>query len=81
MKKFKYQLEVEIIIDEENINKKYPNYKFNYDSIEQFADSLVPEESYEGNTDISKDGLEQWGYSITKKKTKLTNDSKRKKIK
>jgi len=71
MKTFKYQLEIELIIDEENIDKKYPNYKFNYDSIEQFADSLVPEESFEGDTDMSKDGLEQWGYSITKKRYRV----------
>ena len=43
MKTFKYLLEVEIVIDEENINEKYPNYKWNFDSIEQFADYLVPE--------------------------------------
>lgn len=71
MKTFKYQLEVEIIIDEENINEKYPNYKFNYDSIEQFADSLVPKESYEGDIDMSKDGLKQYGYSIVKKRNRI----------
>jgi hypothetical protein len=71
MKTFKYLLEVEIVIDEENINEKYPNYKWNFDSIEQFADYLVPEESYEADTNMSKDGLEQWGYSITKKRTKI----------
>lgn len=67
MKTFKYLLEVEIAIDEKNINEKYPNYKWNFDSIEQFADSLVLEES----TDMSKDGLARWGYSITKKRTKI----------
>ncbi len=71
MKTFKYLLEVEIVIDEENINEKYPNYKFNFDSIEQFADSLVSEESYEADTDMSKDGLEKWGFSITKRRTKI----------
>lgn len=71
MKTYKYQLEVEIIIDEKNINEKYPNYKWNYDSVEQFADSLIPEESYEADTDMSKDGLEKWGYSITKKRIKI----------
>lgn len=71
IKTFKYHLEVEIIVDEENINQKYSNYKWNYDSIEQFADSLVPEESYEADTDMSKDGLELWGYSITKKRTRI----------
>lgn len=71
MKTFKYLLEVEIIIDERNISEKYPNYKWNYDSIEQFADLLISEESYEADIDMSKDGLEQWGYSIRKKKIKL----------
>lgn len=71
MKTFKYLLEVEIIIDEENINQKYPNYKWNFDSIEEFADSLVPEESNEANIDMSKNGLEEWGYSITKKRIKI----------
>ena len=71
MKTFKYLLEVEIVIDEENINKKYSNYKWNYDSIEQFADSLVPEESYEADTDMSKDGLKHYGYSIIKKRTRI----------
>lgn len=71
MKIFKYSLEIEIVVDEENIHTKYPNYKFNYDSIEQFADSLVLEESYEADTDMSKDGLEQWGYTIRKKRTKI----------
>ncbi|MDD3007547.1 MAG: hypothetical protein RBR70_11780 [Arcobacter sp.] len=71
MKIFKYLLEVKIVIDEENINQKYPNYKWNFDSIEEFADSLVSEESYEADTDMSKNGLEEWGYSITKKRIKI----------
>ncbi len=71
MKTFKYLLEVEIKIDEDNINEKYPNYKWNFDSIEQFADSLVSEESFEGNIDMSKDGLKQYGYSIMKKRTRI----------
>ena len=71
MKTFKYLLEVEIVIDEENIDEKYPNYKWNFNPIEQFADSLVPEESYEADTNMSKNGLEKWGYSITKGRTKI----------
>lgn len=71
MKTFKYQLEIEIIIDENNINKKYPNYKINYDTIEKFADSLVFEGSYEAGIDMSKYGLDKWGYSIKKKRTRI----------
>ena len=70
-KTFKYNLEIEITIDEKNIATKYPNYRFNFGSIDEFADRLVPEESYEGDTDMSKDGLKQWGYNIKKKKTRL----------
>lgn len=72
MKTFRYLLEVEIVVDEKIINEKYSNYKWNYDSIEQFADSLVPEESYEADTDMSKDGLKQWGYSIMKKRFRIS---------
>ncbi|MDX9756635.1 MAG: hypothetical protein WC279_04505 [Sulfurimonas sp.] len=71
MKKFKYQLEVEVVIDEKNINEKYPNYKWNYDSLEHFANSLVSEESYEADTNMSKDSLKKWGYSITKKRIRM----------
>ena len=71
MTTFKYTLEVEIAIDEDNINEKYPNYRWNYDSIEDFANSLVPEESFEADTDISKDGLELYGYSIKKKRIRI----------
>ena len=71
MTTFKYRLEVEVVIDEQNINTKYPTYKFNYDSIEDLADSLVSEKSYEADTDMSKDGLKKWGYSIIKKRIKM----------
>jgi hypothetical protein len=66
---FKYNLEYEIEIDEVNINKKYPNYRFNFDSPKELADSLVPTVIYEADTNMSKDGLDKWGYSI---KIKIT---------
>jgi len=71
MTTFKYIVEVEIVIDEDNINEKYSNYRWNYDSIEDFANSLVLEESFEADTDMSKDGLELWGYSIKKKRVRI----------
>ncbi len=45
--------------------------KFNFDSIEQFADSLVSEKSYEADIDMSKEELNIWGYSITKKRKQI----------
>ncbi len=71
MKTFKYILEVEIVIDEDNIHEKYPNYRVNYDSIEQLADFLVPEVSYEADINVETDGLKLWGYSIKKKRTRV----------
>jgi len=61
---FKYKLEYEIEIDENTINEKYPNYKWNFNSPKELADSLVPTTIYEADTDMSKDGLDKWGYSI-----------------
>ena len=54
----------------ENINEKYPNYKWNFDSIEQFLnDYLVPERKVMKLILICQKMVfdEQWGYSITKK--------------
>lgn len=68
---FKYKLEVEVIIDEQNINKKYPNYKLNYNSPEELADSLVPTVAYNFDTDMSKDGIKEWGYGIKIKRQKI----------
>jgi len=70
-KTFKYQLEIEVVIDEENINKKYPNYKINYNSIEDFADSRFNEECEEVETEFLSDSLEKWGYRIVKKRTRI----------
>jgi hypothetical protein len=64
---FKYVLEVEVVIDEKNINLKYPNYLYNYNSIEEFADSLVFNDSYINNTKVQKDNLKKWGFSVRQK--------------
>lgn len=71
MTTFKYKLDIEIVVDEDNVHQKYPNYSINYDSIESFADSLFPKDNDVAGIDISKDGLRIWGYSITKKITRI----------
>jgi hypothetical protein len=68
---FKYKLEYEIEIDDDNINKKYPNYRWNFNSPKELADSLVPTIIYEADTDMSKNGLDKWGYSIKIKKVEV----------
>jgi len=65
---FKYQIEIDI--NESAVYEKYPNYKFNYSSPKELADSIAFGVQYEADTDMSKDGLKQWGYSIKVKRLK-----------
>lgn len=68
---FKCVLEYKIEVDEENIHKKYPNYDINYDSAKKFANRLVPDgDVHEADTNMSKYGLEKWGYNIKVKRLK-----------
>ena len=58
---FKYNVEIEV--DEKTIEQKYPNYRFNFSSLKEFADNKAfcwECEGLEGN----EVGLEKWGYSI-----------------
>lgn len=59
----KRQFLVEIEVDEKNVAKKYPNYSINWDSPEELIDSLMRDFIFEADTDMSKDGLTEWGYA------------------
>lgn len=59
---FKYEIIIEV--DEENIDKKYPNYWINYENPKELADTIAFGIQREGETDMSKDGWDEWGYSI-----------------
>jgi len=50
---------------------EFENYKWNFNSLKEFADYLIPTTRYEADTDMSKDGLEKWGYSIKIKKEEI----------
>lgn len=72
---------VEIEVDEKNISDKYPNFKLNYGTnFKEFIKSLMKDFEYEGNTNMAKDGLKEWGYSkkvlkeITKSDRRYKND-------
>ncbi len=68
---FKYTVEIEV--DENNIEEKYPNYQFNYCSPQELADSVAYSLEIEGDTDMRKNGLDLFGYSI-KVDAKITNN-------
>ena len=49
-----------IKVDEKNINKKYPNYKFNWNNPQRFINHLAKS--------VEEKKLREFGYSITTKK-------------
>jgi len=65
---FKFIFEYEIEIDENSIYKKYPNFKLNYNSIEEFVDSLITENGFDYEAHNSVESLNKWGFSIKKKR-------------
>lgn len=54
IRKFKYELEIQI--DDEEISKKYPNYRFSYGSPLEFAESYAKS--------LEFDELESYGYKV-----------------
>lgn len=63
-KKKKRSFIVTIEVDEEKLKQKYPNYRLNYDNTDQFINAVANDIRFIAGTDMSKDGMEQWGYSI-----------------
>lgn len=54
-----------IKVDEKNIARKYPNYKFNYNNPKRFINTIVKS--------LTENKLKKFGYSITIKSYDKTN--------
>ena len=54
---------VEIEVDEKNIAKKYPNYQFNFNTPTDLIKHIMGCFVIEGNTNMAKEGLKEWGYA------------------
>jgi hypothetical protein len=56
---------VEITVDEDHIEHLYPNYRFNWDDVDEFIDNRIDglETPMEVNG-LSIDYLKEFGYSI-----------------
>jgi hypothetical protein len=61
---------IEIAVDSLNVSKKYPNYRFNFSKPEELIKSVANDIKFCADTDMSKDGMKLWGYSIKVKKVK-----------
>lgn len=63
-KKIKKTFIVRIEVDEEAVKQKYPNYRLNYDKPEQFIKAVANDLRFIAGVNMTKDGMETWGYSI-----------------
>jgi hypothetical protein len=59
---FRYFVEIEI--DEKEVFEKFQNYKYNYNNPKELADSIMFNLQHEGGCNMSKNGMNDWGYSI-----------------
>lgn len=60
----KRQFVLEIEVDEEAVQQKYPNFRFNYRNGEELIEAVKNDLTFVAGYDMSKDGMENWGYSI-----------------
>lgn len=60
----KQKFELEIIVDKEEVMKKYPNYSFNFNSIEEFTNFIVSNLKMGGGINLETKGMVQFGYAI-----------------
>jgi len=68
---FRYFVEIEI--DEKEVFEKYKNYKYNYNNPKELADSIMFNLQCEGGCDMSKNGMNNYGYSIKVSEIQFTN--------
>ncbi len=61
---------LEISVDTEEILNKYPNYHINFRNPDDFIKFIVNDLQFIGETDMKKEGMKKWGYSIKVKSLK-----------
>lgn len=64
MAKIKKKFILEIEVDEEAVQQKYPNYRYNYNNAREFIKAQAREVVMAAGVDLSKDGMKTWGFSI-----------------
>ncbi len=55
---------LEIEVDEDAVQQKYPNFRYNYSNGEELIEAVKNSITFIAGTDMTKDGMENWGYSI-----------------
>ena len=59
-----HKFELEIAVNIDDIQHKYPNYRFNFNKVEDFVHFIVNDLKHSGDIDLSKEAMEKFGYSV-----------------
>ena len=70
MGRIKKRFILEIEVDENKVQQKYPNYRWTYDKPEELIKAVANDVKFIAGVDMSKDGMRQWGYSVKVKEMK-----------
>jgi hypothetical protein len=61
----KRELKVVIEVDEDTIEDKYPNYKSNFDNVEEFMDFIENDlDAYPNILGMADNPMYEWGYDV-----------------
>lgn len=70
MAKVTYKFNLTIEVDAANIDKKYPNYRFNFADIDEFVESLIANMTNSSFVEEYLDTYERYGFKINIKEKK-----------
>lgn len=71
MPKIRKVFTLEIEVDVEQVQQKYPNYRLNFDKPEQLIEAVAQDAKFLAGVDMSKDGMKTWGFSIKVREKKV----------
>ena len=61
----KREIKVVISVDEDTIKDKYPNYKSNFDNVEEFMDMIENDlDAYPNILGMADNPMYEWGYDV-----------------
>ena len=60
----KRKFTLEIAVNADKILQKYPNYRVNFDDPNEFIEFILSGLEWSGDTNLSKNGMKKWGYSV-----------------
>lgn len=64
MKTLKYNYNLEVTVDEEELKNKYPNFSLNFQNSKEFVDFIIKDLKAVNNINPDISNLENFGFSV-----------------